>query len=108
MAEDVIFSLRELSKDPENDKLLQHEFILIGHSMGAKLALAAQFGSMDEWLLPKIRGLILNAPAPPGPVNLPPEMKSQQQIAYKSEESVRETVIMSLPSLQISLNLTSI
>ncbi|KAJ5668432.1 uncharacterized protein N7477_007002 [Penicillium maclennaniae] len=92
MAEDVIFSLRELSKDTENKKLLQHGIILVGHSMGAKVALAAQFGTQDGWLLSKIRGLILIAPAPPSPVNLPPEMKAQQEVAYESEESVRETV----------------
>lgn len=92
LAEDVIFGLRELSQDTEHSKLLQHGIILIGHSMGAKVALAVQFGSMDECLLPKIRGLILIAPAPPTPVNLPPEMKAQQQVAYESEKSVREIV----------------
>ncbi|KAJ6112101.1 Alpha/Beta hydrolase protein [Penicillium sp. IBT 18751x] len=92
MAEDVIFSLRELSKDTKNKELLKHGIILVGHSMGAKVALAAQFATQDGWLLPKIRGLILIAPAPPSPVNLPPEMKAQQQVAYESEESVRETV----------------
>ncbi|KAJ5119054.1 alpha/beta fold family hydrolase [Penicillium atrosanguineum] len=92
MAQDVIFTLGELSKDTENNKLLQHGIILIGHSMGAKVALATLAESMDGWLLPRIRGLILIAPAPPSPVDLPPEMKAQQQAAYESEDSVRETI----------------
>ncbi|KAF2237387.1 alpha/beta-hydrolase [Viridothelium virens] len=60
-------------------------FILIGHSMGAKVAqhYAATAAS------PALRGLLLVAPAPLHGLSLPPEAKAQQRAAYQSAEGVR-------------------
>ncbi|KAF7343371.1 Alpha/beta fold family hydrolase [Mycena venus] len=64
--------------------LLQHGLILVGHSMGAKVAqvLAAR-GDLDGLL----KGLILIGPAPLGKLELPAEMREQQVAAYSSRES---------------------
>ncbi|KAL9096483.1 MAG: hypothetical protein Q9165_001480 [Trypethelium subeluteriae] len=60
-------------------------FILIGHSMGAKVAqhYAATGAS------PLLRGLLLVAPAPLRGLSLPPEAQAQQRAAYQSAEGVR-------------------
>ncbi|KAF8208118.1 Alpha/Beta hydrolase protein [Mycena galopus ATCC 62051] len=64
--------------------LFQHGLILVGHSMGAKIAqvLAAR-GDLGALL----KGLVLIGPAPVGKLELPAEMREQQMTAYSSRES---------------------
>jgi 3-oxoadipate enol-lactonase len=68
-------------------QLRVEEYVLIGHSMGGKVAqlLASR---RPQGLL----GLILVAPASPGPFRLPEEAKQQQIHAYDNRETVLQTI----------------
>lgn len=59
------------------------EYVLVGHSMGAKVA---------QWMAAsrpaRLRGLVLVAPAPPTPSKLPREARQMMVDAYGSAESV--------------------
>lgn len=68
----------------------EHPFILIGRTMGGKVAM--HLSSTVESLhpikpYPKLQGLILLAPAPPNPLVLPAEMAKQQSTAFDTIES---------------------
>jgi pimeloyl-ACP methyl ester carboxylesterase len=89
MASDIVSVLAQLKTNEGN--LLNHGLILVGHSMGAKVALAT-LGLLPLDLSLLVNGLVLIAPAPPTSLNLPSEMKAQQQVAYESEESIRWTI----------------
>ncbi|GAQ07489.1 hypothetical protein ALT_4810 [Aspergillus lentulus] len=91
MANDVALVLQQLTADQDRNDVLKHGFILIGHSMGAKVAMAT-LTVLPRDLLHCLRGLVLVAPAPPTPLLLPPEMQEQQKAAYESAESVRWSV----------------
>ena len=91
MAGDVATTLSNLREDKAKQELLEHGFLLVGHSMGAKVALAT-IGWLNQDLQALLKGLVLVAPAPPTALQLPPEMKAQQLLAYESEDSVRWTV----------------
>lgn len=60
-------------------------FVLVGHSMGAKVAqhYAASVAS------PRLKGLVLVAPAPLRGLDLPAEAKRQQAAAYQSAEGAQ-------------------
>ncbi|KAF4164380.1 hypothetical protein CNMCM6936_009316 [Aspergillus lentulus] len=91
MANDVALVLQQLTADQDRNGVLKHGFVLIGHSMGAKVAMAT-LTVLPRDLLNCLRGLVLVAPAPPTPLLLPPEMQEQQKAAYESAESVRWSV----------------
>ncbi|KAL4908687.1 hypothetical protein BDW74DRAFT_175369 [Aspergillus multicolor] len=91
MANDVASVLSQLQADADNKSLLDHGFVLVGHSMGAKVALATP-SALPATLLEQLKGFVLVAPAPPTPLILPPELKQQQKVAYETESSVRWTV----------------
>jgi 3-oxoadipate enol-lactonase len=64
-----------------------NEFVLVGHSLGGKIAQLA--GSRrPEGLL----GLVLVAPAPPTPLRFPEEMQEAQIHAYDKRENVLQTI----------------
>ncbi|KAK0247378.1 hypothetical protein LTS09_017492 [Friedmanniomyces endolithicus] len=97
-ATDIIALLHTLSSDyPE---VFANGVILVGHSMGAKIA---QFMLTQKYQLPsfvRIKGLVLLAPAPAGSFSLPPEMKEQQVHAYDtaaSAEFVARNVLLGTP-----------
>lgn len=79
------YSIRHLADDVE--AIIKHynlsRVVLIGHSMGAKVAqlVAARNASGT------LRGLFLVAPAPPTPLVLPEQMREQQIHAYDNAES---------------------
>ncbi|KAL4953469.1 Alpha/Beta hydrolase protein [Aspergillus filifer] len=91
MAQDVAAVLSQLNEHAKHSTLLAHGFILVGHSMGAKVALAT-IQYLSHSLLNSLMGFVLVAPAPPTALTLPPEMSEQQKAAYNSEESVCWTV----------------
>jgi pimeloyl-ACP methyl ester carboxylesterase len=69
------------------DELGLNDYVLIGHSMGGKIA--QLFASKR----PKgLTGLILIAPAPPGPLNLPPQAMVAMASAYDSAQSVEQAL----------------
>jgi pimeloyl-ACP methyl ester carboxylesterase len=91
MAADVASVLLQLHQDADNRSTLANAFVLIGQSMGAKVALAT-LPSLPDNLLKALKGIVLAAPAPPTALVLPVEIKEQQKGAYESAESVRWTV----------------
>ncbi|PWY86606.1 alpha/beta-hydrolase [Aspergillus sclerotioniger CBS 115572] len=91
MADDILAILTHLQTTPSTTPLFANGLILLGHSMGAKLALTV-LSTLPPPLLILIKGLVLLAPAPPTPLLLPEEMATQQKQAYTSEESIRWTV----------------
>jgi pimeloyl-ACP methyl ester carboxylesterase len=90
MAKDVATVLTKLGEDVSTKDLFDFGLILLGHSMGAKVALAA-ISTLPPGMVSSLRGLVLIAPAPPTALLLPPEMR-EQQAAYSSEKSIRWTV----------------
>ncbi|KAF7875197.1 hypothetical protein EAF04_002369 [Stromatinia cepivora] len=103
------YHFRDLSKDiftliPQLLPL-DHSFILIGHSMGGKVAMHLSF--TVETLpptksFPKLRGLALLAPAPPTPLILPEEMARQQLTAFNTIEAAKFTITHILSATPLS------
>lgn len=91
MASDVATILSKMRTKSSDPTPFEHGFVLVGHSMGAKVALAS-LGNLPQDLLGLLKGFVLVAPAPPIGLDLPPEMKAQQQVAYDSQESIRWTI----------------
>ena len=61
--------------------------VLIGHSMGGKVAQYLA-GQRPDWL----QGLVLVAPSPALPMDLPEPQRQAMQMAYNSRESVEATL----------------
>ncbi|PLB54855.1 putative alpha/beta hydrolase [Aspergillus steynii IBT 23096] len=91
LASDVASVLQHIQSNSNTRDLLAHGFLLVGHSMGAKVSLAT-LSILPAQLLQQLRGLVLVAPAPPTSLELPSEMKDQQKVAYQNEKSIRWTV----------------
>jgi 3-oxoadipate enol-lactonase len=79
------YSIHQLASDIEAliPGMDIQDFILVGHSMGGKVA---QFISGRN-LMKGLKGVVLIAPAPPIPFELPSDMKEQQLTAYSSAAS---------------------
>ncbi|USI73446.1 alpha/beta fold hydrolase [Sphingomonas morindae] len=83
------YDLDTLASDVE--AVLAHfgldDFILLGHSMGGKVAqiVAARQPA-------GLKGLILVAPAPPGPLAVPPEQRAEIVRNYSTEEGVARAI----------------
>ncbi|KAK0303353.1 hypothetical protein LTR82_017576 [Friedmanniomyces endolithicus] len=87
---DIVALLQKLNSD--SPELFSNGVVLVGHSMGAKIA---QWLLTQQHLLPPsvmIRGLVLLAPAPAGSHSLPPEMREQQVHAYDNAASAEFVV----------------
>ncbi|KAJ5594105.1 Alpha/Beta hydrolase protein [Penicillium hispanicum] len=91
MANDVSSVLFQMKKAEDTRDLLEHGLVLVGHSMGAKVSLAT-LSTLSSDLLGLLKGLVLVAPAAPTTLDLPPDIKAHQQVAYESKESVRWNV----------------
>jgi 3-oxoadipate enol-lactonase len=94
------YSIAELATDIEAliEELQLEDFVLIGHSMGGKVAqLVAGRGKA-----PGHKALILIGPAPPTPLELPPDMRRVQLSAYSSRQSAEYVVRNVLSSLALS------
>ena len=99
MASDIVTLLDRLKADPTTSPLFNNGVVLVGHSMGAKVALATFQGVSDD-SLGLVKGLVLVSPAPPTPLVLPADMSKQQRGAYATKESAEWTVqnILSVPA----------
>jgi 3-oxoadipate enol-lactonase len=83
------YALADLADDAQCviDRLALRRFVLIGHSMGGKVAqlLAARRPQ-------GLAGLVLVAPSPPVPLRLPPDALAAMESAYVSQASVEATI----------------
>lgn len=83
------YTLDTLADDAQGliDGLDLGRYVLVGHSMGGKVAqlLASRHPA-------GLAGLVLVAPSPPSPMNLPLEFRQSMVKAYDSRESVLATV----------------
>jgi len=87
MATDVGMVLQKMKSDVDTKSMLDHGFVLVGHSMGAKVALTT--ANHLHQLFVELKGLVLIAPAPVAPMILPREIIELRQTAYDCEASVR-------------------
>jgi len=69
------------------DKLELHNYVLVGHSMGGKVAQLVASRRPSG-----LRGLILVAPATPSPTHFPEAALQQQLHAYENRETVLQTI----------------
>ncbi|KAK5733217.1 hypothetical protein LTS12_026984 [Elasticomyces elasticus] len=86
----MVALLQKLSS--ESPELFSNGVVLVGHSMGAKIA---QWLLTQQHLLPRstmIRGIVLLAPAPAGSHSLPLEMREQQVHGYDNAASAEFVV----------------
>lgn len=83
------YALADLAGDVERviDTLGLDRFVLIGHSMGGKVAQLLASRRPQG-----LAGLVLVAPSPPVPMKLPPEALAAMESAYGSRESVEATL----------------
>merc|ERR1712000_79901 len=93
LAADVV---RVLSSPDFLDLVSSGRLVLVAHSMSAKIAYHVLYllasGGIGNGVRIEIERMLLLAPAPIGPLNLPPEMCAQQLRAYDSLESAGWTV----------------
>lgn len=68
-------------------QLALEDYILIGHSMGGKVAQLLTTRGLEG-----LRGVVLVAPAPARPAEIPDEVRAQMALAYTSRESVLATL----------------
>ncbi|KAI1368125.1 alpha/beta-hydrolase [Xylaria arbuscula] len=64
-------------------------FVIVGHSMGAKVAQHYAATHNDDASSLGLKGLILVAPAPLSGLDFPADARAQQRAAYQSAEGVR-------------------
>jgi pimeloyl-ACP methyl ester carboxylesterase len=85
------YSIHDLTFDIEAliSKLNLKDFILVGHSMGGKVA---QLLAGRNIFASQLKGVVLIAPAPPTPLHLPDDMRKQQRAAYSASESAEFVV----------------
>lgn len=83
------YSIRDLALDATHivDALHLRRYVLVGHSMGGKIA---QFLASQR--PPGLAGLVLVAPATPTPQNIPEPARQAQLHAYDNRENALQTV----------------
>lgn len=94
------YSMHDLATDVEIlvEILQLKSFILVGHSMGGKVAqLVAGRRHVDG-----VKGVVLIGPAPPSPLELSPAMRETQLSAYSSHQSAEFVARNVLSSAELS------
>ncbi len=86
---DAGYTLGDLTDDAQAliKRLALDRYILVGHSMGGKVA--QMLASRNP---AGLAGLVLVAPSPPSPMNLPLDVRQGMVSAYDSRESIVATV----------------
>lgn len=94
------YSIRDLAADIEAliEKLELTDFVLVGHSMGGKVAQLVAGRALVQGL----KAVVLIGPAPPTALQLPPDMRSVQLSAYSSRQSAEFVVRNVLSSSALS------
>ncbi|CVL11698.1 hypothetical protein FPRO06_13008 [Fusarium proliferatum] len=84
-SDETEYSILQLAQDVELaiKRLDLRKYIIVGHSMGAKVAQAIAGRNLMDGLA----GLVLLCPAPPTPLMLPEDMRDQQISAYDSAKN---------------------
>ncbi|KAF5540038.1 alpha beta-hydrolase [Fusarium phyllophilum] len=84
-ADETEYSILQLAQDVELviEQLELQRYVIVGHSMGAKVAQAVA----GRKCVSGLAGLILLCPAPPTPLMLPKEMRDQQISAYDNVQN---------------------
>ncbi len=83
------YGLTELAADAQSviDALNLRHYVLIGHSMGGKVAML-----MASRQPQGLAALVLVAPSPPQPMSMPAEAREAMAKAYASREAVESTI----------------
>ncbi|WP_026791039.1 alpha/beta fold hydrolase [Pleomorphomonas oryzae] len=83
------YALADLAADAEGviEALSLHRYVLIGHSMGGKVAQL-----MASRRPAGLMGLVLVAPSPPTPMALPVEAREEMVGAYESRAAIEATI----------------
>ena len=82
LAADVIAVIRKLGLE---------DFLVVGHSMGGKVAQLVAAAQPDG-----LKGLVLFAPAPPTPMNVPEEVRRGYVGLYQSRQAITDFVLGAL------------
>ncbi|KAH8886066.1 alpha/beta-hydrolase [Thozetella sp. PMI_491] len=100
--DDSAYSIAQLASDVESviRCLSLDQIVLVGHSMGGKVAQAVA-GRKN---ISGLRGLVLVASAPPTPLMLPDSMREQQKHAYDSTEAAEYVVTNVLTAKNSEMN----
>src|SRR5471032_2340757 len=93
------YALADFADDAQNmiAAMNLHRFVLVGHSMGGKIAQLLASRRPQG-----LAGLVLVAPSPPVPLELPPEVRAAMEGAYLSRESVGIAIDQMLTSKPLS------
>lgn len=101
--DEMEYSTIKLAQDIEN--IVRHldlrSYIMVGHSMGAKVAQAVAGRKVNDGLV----GLVLACPAPPTPLNLSREMRDQQIHAYDNAQNAEFVTRRVLTSKQLPIHI---
>ncbi len=83
------YTLADLADDAQRliESLALDRYILVGHSMGGKVAQL-----LASYRPPGLAGLVLVAPSPPSPLQLPLDVRQGMVSAYDSRDSIIATV----------------
>jgi pimeloyl-ACP methyl ester carboxylesterase len=83
------YGLSDLAADAEGviGALNLRRYVLVGHSMGGKVAQLIASRRPEG-----LAGLVLVAPSPPQPMNVPDEVRKMMSGAYSSREAVEATM----------------
>jgi pimeloyl-ACP methyl ester carboxylesterase len=94
------YALADFADDAQGviDTLQLGQFVLVGHSMGGKIAQLLASRRPDGLV-----GLVMVAPSPPGPLVLPAEVRAEMKSAYTSRASVEGAIDHMLTARPLSL-----
>ncbi|MGY0055168.1 alpha/beta fold hydrolase [Streptomyces sp. LZ34] len=93
------YGIEQLTDDAERviDELGYGEYVVVGHSMGGKVAQA-----LASRRPAGLKGVVLVAPAPPAPVGVTPESQEALAHAYDNDETIGQSIDLVLTRGELS------